>query len=313
MNQNKIKVGLLYGGNSSEHDVSIMTADSIVKNIDKSKFDLVKIFIDRNGKMNERLLKKIDIAFLAVHGNNCEDGKLQKYLEDRGVKYTGAGVEASALNMNKIRMHQAFLKAGLKTVKYIGFKNDKTVKEIKKEVAGKIGYPCFVKPNNGGSSIGMTKVENQTQIHKAVAKARKYDNVIIIEKAVASPREFEMAVLGNDKLVISEPGEVLSDGEFYSYKKKYFEPFSTTVKPSGITNDEIAKIKRMAKKAYKATGCTGYARIDFFINMNREILINEINTLPGFTEISMYPKLMVAIGINYKDLITKIIMLGLER
>jgi D-alanine-D-alanine ligase len=305
----KIKVGLIYGGKSPEHEVSKMTAQSIREHIDRDRFDVMDIFIDKNGKLDEHLLDSIDVAFLAVHGPNCEDGKLQKYLEDQGIKYTGPEVEASRLNMDKILEHDCFKKVGLKVVEYKGFRINDDIENIKSYIQS-IGLPVFIKPNNGGSSIGMSKVEKTDDISKALNEAFKFDDKICVEKAVKNPREIELAVLGNNDLTISNPGEVLSNGEFYSYETKYFKPFETTSKAM-LTDSQISEVKDLARKPYIATGCSGYARIDFLLDGNK-FYINEINTLPGFTSISMFPKLMENMGIKYKDLITKIIDLALE-
>ncbi|MCL5410261.1 MAG: D-alanine--D-alanine ligase [Patescibacteria group bacterium] len=311
MEKKKIKVGLIYGGASFEHEVSRMTAKSILLNIDKELFDVKEIYIDKNGNLDENLLKDIDIAFLAVHGPNCEDGKLQKYLEDRGIKYTGSGVAASALNMNKIRMHDAFKTAGLKVVEYFGCDKSWDLLKIKENIEKNFGYPCFVKANNAGSSVGVSRVDSESELKKALEEAFKCNEKIIVEAAVKNPREFEIAVLGNNELIISLPGEVNSDGEFYSYDAKYFHPFETKAN-APLQSNQSDEIKEMAEKAYKVTGCRGYARIDFLMDGGGKIYINEINSLPGFTKISMFPKMMQAIGINYKDLITRIIQLALE-
>jgi len=305
---NKIKVGLIYGGQSFEHEVSLETARSIRENIDTDKFELIDIFIDRDGKFDESLLDQIDVAFLAVHGPNCEDGKLQAFLENRGVKYTGPGVEASRINMNKTVMHDVFKKNGLPTVDYKGFAEiDQTIiiKYIKET-----GLPVIVKPNNMGSSVGMTKLDRIDEIDIALKMALQCDDSIIIEKAIPKPREIEVAVMGNDKLIISEPGEVLTNGNVYSYETKYLNPFSTTVN-TNLDQHQKDYVKSTAEKAYIVTGCKGYSRIDFLLS-EEKIYINEINTLPGFTSISMFPKLMANIGIDYKDLITRIINLALE-
>jgi len=179
-----------------------------------------------------------------------------------------------------------------------------------KEYVNKIGLPVFVKPNNGGSSLGMTKVESINDLDSTIDLAFGYDQKIIIEKGVATPREIELAILGNDDLTISEPGEILSNGEFYSYDNKYKKPFETSLKVE-LSAEQINETKQMAEKAYRATGCRGYSRVDFLLEGNK-IYLNEINTLPGFTSISMFPKLMANIGIDYKELITKIIELALE-
>lgn len=304
----RIKLGLIYGGDSPEHEVSKMTAKSILEHIDRDLFDVFEIFIDDNGNFDEKLLNDIDVAFLAVHGPNCEDGKLQSYLEKVGIKYTGSGVSASRINMDKVEMHQVFKKNNLPVVEYKGFKKGE-LQEIRKFV-DKIGYPVFIKPNNAGSSIGIDKATTYKGLMYSLKRAFEFDDEIIIEKAVIEPREIEVGILGNKKLVISEPGEVLTHGQFYSYNTKYNKPFKTKVNAK-IKPEIYKEIKQIARKAYLATGCRGYARIDFFL-ADDKIYINEINTLPGFTSISMFPKLMAATGIEYKDLITKIINLALE-
>jgi D-alanine-D-alanine ligase len=307
----KIKVGLIYGGESFEHEVSKMTADSILENIDQDKFEVTKMYINKDGHLDEKLLKDIEVAFLAVHGPNCEDGKLQKYLEGSGIKYTGSGVEASALNMDKIKMHDAFKKAGIPVVEYLGFDKKNGDSEIIEKTEREIGYPCFVKANNAGSSVGVSRASNIHELRQAILEAFKCDDQIIVEEAVKNPREIEVAVLGNDELTLSDPGEVSSNGQFYSYDAKYFHPFNTEAKAE-LLPEQIKTIKEMAEKAYGSTGCKGYSRIDFLIDESGKIYLNEINTLPGFTKTSMFPKLMAGAGITYKDLISKIIYLALD-
>lgn len=304
----KIKVGLIFGGASPEHEVSKMTAKSILDHIDLELFDVTEIYIDKNGKFDESLLSSIDVAFLAVHGPNCEDGKLQQFLEDRKIRYTGPGVEASRINMDKVLMHESFKKAGLPTVEFHSF-NKSTLNQIDDYIK-KIELPIFIKPNNAGSSIGISRVKDIDNLQTAIYEAFNYDDQICIEKAVDNPREIELAVLGNDDLIISNPGEVISHGEFYSYETKYFKPFETTTE-SKLTQNQIDELKDLAQKAYTATGCRGYSRVDFLLGSGK-IYLNEINTLPGFTSISMFPKLMEAVGIDYKTLITRIINLALQ-
>ena len=307
----KIKVGLLYGGASFEHQVSKMTAESILKNIDQTKFSVREIYINKKGNFNKKLLKDINVAFLAVHGPNCEDGKLQRYLEREKIKYTGSGVEASRINMDKVRMHCEFQRTGLPVVDYIGFNSKQKIKNIISKVEKELFFPLIVKPNNTGSSIGVEKINNHNELINAVRRAFKYDQKIIVEQAIENPRELEISVLGNKRLILSEPGEILTHGRVYAYQAKYFKPFKTKTVAANLTNYQIKEIKRMAKSAYLATGCCGYARIDFLMDKNGQIFISEINTLPGFTKISMFPKMMEVKGIKYKDLITRIINLAL--
>jgi len=306
---NKQKIGIIYGGNSPEHEVSKMTAQSIIQNIDTAKFETIEIFIDHEDNFDSQLLENIDVAFLAVHGPNCEDGKLQQLLEDRKIKYTGPKVLASRINMDKILMHDAFKEAGLNVVRYYGFDKNEKCSAIVESAIANIGLPCFVKPNNAGSSIGVSKVENQSDLINAINEAFKFDDKIIVESAVKNPREIEVGILGNDELIISEPGEILSDGKVYSYDTKYFQPFKTSIS-TNLNPEKINEIKNHAEKAYRSTACTGYSRIDFLLDQNNKVYINEINTLPGFTKTSMFPNLMQNSGLKYKDLITKIIELA---
>jgi len=306
----KIKVGLIYGGKSFEHEVSKMTAESVLKNIDKDLYEVVSIYIDKKGKMDERLLQGIDIAFLAVHGPNCEDGKLQSFLEAKGIKYTGSGIIASKLNMDKIGMHEAFKRAELPIVKFIGFGKTHENSEIIKKVEAEIGYPCFIKPNNAGSSIGISRARNIHELRQGILKAYNNDEKIIVEKAVEGVFDVELGILGNDDLLVSEPAKVVHEDDFYTYYAKYNNEKTTII--FDIDPDTCKLIKTMAEKAFKSTGCRGYARVDFFLDQKGTVYINEINTLPGFTATSMYPKLMANSGINYRQLITKIIKLGLE-
>lgn len=307
----KTKVGIVSGGKSFEHEVSKMTATSILKNIDQNPFEVVEIYIDKDGKLDHKLLDDIDVAFLAVHGPNCEDGILQQYLEDEGIKYTGSGVEASRINMDKIAMHKAFEKAGLPVVKFLGFgKTNGDVEIITKTERG-IGYPCFVKPNNAGSSIGVSKAKNIHELRQGILKAFKHDDRIIIEEAVKEARDVEVGVLGNTNLVISSPGEIIYNEKFYDYNAKYFSE-STKVVIGEIDDSMSQRVKEMAACAYEVTNCSGYARVDFLLDKNGQLFINEINTLPGFTNTSMFPKLMENAGIKYGELITKIIHLALD-
>ena len=306
----KINVGLIYGGNSCEHEVSKMTAQSVLENIDRDIFNVREIFLSKKSKLEPWSLKDIDIAFLAVHGPNCEDGKMQKILESNSVRYTGSKVEASILNMDKIKMHDAFKTAGLPVVEYLPFDKFDSDSQIIEQTETKIGYPCFVKPNNTGSSIGVSKVKNIHELRQAILRAFKFDEKIIIEKCVPDATDVEIGVLGNAELVVSDPGMIAYNEDFYTYEAKYSNA-ETTIEFDCLDEAISKEIKKMAKIAFLATGCSGYARIDFLVSKTGEIFINEINTLPGFTKTSMYPKLMAKKGIGYTDLITHIINLAL--
>jgi D-alanine-D-alanine ligase len=308
----KIKVGVIYGGKSPEHQVSKMTAQSILENIDREKFDVAEIFIDQQGNFDQEILNNIDIAFLAVHGENYEDGKFQKYLDKLGVKYTGSGARSSEINMDKDLQKKHFKKVGLNVVPYFVISINENPDQVALKIDSEFGFPCIIKPINAGSSLGITKVSDSSKLLPALLTAGELNEKIIIEKAIENHREFEVSVLGNSNLVVSDPGEVLTGGEVYSYEEKYFTPFETTMDVTNLSLETIEKIKNWAKKAYCTTDCRGYARVDFFLANNCDLYINEINTLPGFTSISMFPKALGAMGITYKDLITKIIELGME-
>lgn len=309
----KVKVGLIYGGESFEHEVSKMTAKSIEEHIDREKFEIKKIYIELDGTFDHSLLDDIDVAFLAVHGPNCEDGSLQKLLKKKKIRFTGSGILASQINMSKKKMHRAFKVAGLPIVAFFCVKKSDGTKKIHEKIVERFGYPCFVKPDNAGSSVGISTTENYEELKDSLKSAFQYDSDVVIEAAVKKPREIEIAILGNKKLFLSGPGEIMSDGEFYSYEKKYFDPFELEVVANNLSKTQVSQIKELAKKAYLSTNCKGYARADFFINENNEVYINELNTLPGFTATSMYPKMMEAAGISYKELITRIIELAFKK
>jgi len=308
----KTIIGLIYGGKSVEHEASKMTAASIRKNIDRRKFEVVEIYVDNKGKFNTGPLKTIKVAFLAWHGPNCEDGKFQKYLERRKIKYIGSGPEASRINLDKDLQKKYFQQVNLQTVDFFAVSNKISLREINNKITNHFGYSCFIKPSNTGSSLGVAKCRCKSDLKKALKKARRISRKIVVEKAINNPREIEIAILGNKRLIISEPGEILAHGKVYSYQAKYFKPFKTKTIARNLTKKQIQQIKIMAKKAYKITGCRGFARVDFFLAPNNKIYINEINTLPGFTKTSMFPKMVMAKGIKYKDLITKIINLALK-
>ena len=308
----KIIVGLIYGGKSVEHEASKMTAASIRENIDCRKFEVVEIYVDKKGKFKTDLLKTIKVAFLAWHGPNCEDGRFQKYLERRKIKYIGSGPEASRINLDKNLQKKYFQKAGLQTVEFFAVNNKIPLREINNKITNRFGYPCFIKPSNTGSSLGVAKCHCNSDLKEALKKAKRISRKIVVEQTIDNPREIEIAILGNRRLLISEPGEILTHGKFYSYQAKYFKPFKTKTIAKNLTKKQIRQIKTMAKKAYKITDCRGFARIDFFLTPNNKIYINEINTLPGFTKISMFPKMIKAKGVKYKDLITIIINLALK-
>ncbi|MGQ9672398.1 MAG: D-alanine--D-alanine ligase family protein [Candidatus Aminicenantales bacterium] len=339
----KIRVALIFGGRSAEHEVSLLSASAIYKNLDKSRFQVVSLYITKGGQwkrvpspllppqklaagpsfsflpweVNRWSTKlRADIYFPVLHGPFGEDGTLQGLLEMADVPYVGAGVLASAAGMDKEAMKILFAAAGLPLVKYRTFfdtdwRSDKkaVLSLLKKEFA----LPFFVKPANLGSSVGISKVKRRDQTARAMEKAFRYDRKILVEAAILG-REIECSVLGNDHPRASLPGEVIPHREFYDYRDKYLEGKTKFRIPASLPQAQIAEVQRLAVAAYRAVGCSGMARIDFFLEEKTEkIYVNEINTIPGFTEISMYPKLWEASGISFPRLVEELIRLGFER
>lgn len=323
------KVLIVFGGNSSEHYVSCKSVKSIIENIDKKLFEYEIVGIDFDNtwyKFNDNLkylengnwkesnilkidnivsfLKEFDVIFPITHGTSGEDGKLQGLLELFNIPFVGCKTLASSIGMDKEISKIIFDNLSIKQVPYIVINDDYKINDIME----KIDFPLIVKPANGGSSIGISKANNKKELIKAIKEAKRYDSKVIIEKFIKA-RELEVAVLetkGN--ILCSNPGEIKSANEFYDYDAKYVNSKSTTIIPDDIPQDIIDQIKDNAKKIFKGLNCNGYARVDFFYDEEKsEIYINEINTIPGFTSISMYPKLIESIGISYTDLITTLI------
>jgi len=351
----KKRVAVVFGGQSSEHEVSRVSAEAVIRNIDTEKFDVAMIGITKDGRWlpykgpvgligtgewqslaessqaSDRALltagtaiaevqkddKKIDVVFPVLHGCNGEDGTIQGLLELAGIPYVGSGVLGSALGMDKAYAKIIFEKAGIPQGKYLVYERKQVSKEFKKiadEVERTLSYPCFVKPSNAGSSIGVSKVHNVSELEAALQLAARYDRRILVEEFIDG-HEIECAVLGNDDPVASTVGEVIPCNEFYDYEAKYMSGDSSEIIiPANLPNEVIEKIRDYSIKAFKALDCAGLSRVDFFVRKEtNEIFINEINTMPGFTPISMYSKLWAASGLPYSKLIEKLIMLALER
>lgn len=345
----RTKLGVIFGGTSTEHNVSIVSGTSIIKNLNKEKYEIYPIYIDLKGEWfkytynNEefkvgdeiigtekienivKYLKELDIVFPVLHGLYGEDGTIQGMLELLKIPYVGTKVLGSSICMDKAYAKVIFDKANISQAEYIYIRkyNDKyiyiekdfteeilDINGIIKNVLDKIKFPMFVKPSNAGSSVGISKVENETELIKAIEYAGKFDNKILIEEGIQG-REVECAVCGNEEVQTSCLGEILSADEFYSFNAKYQNQKSKTVIPADLPEELSNKVRKIAKKAYKATDCKGLARVDFFVgDKNNKIYINEINTIPGFTQISMYPKLWEQTGVNYSDLLDKLIELA---
>lgn len=330
------KIGIIYGGSSTEHDVSLMSAKSVIDNLNKEKYEIYPIYIDKDGKWYKKhieveqkekieniiqYLQKLDVVFPVLHGKYGEDGTIQGMLELFKIPYVGCKVLASSVGMDKIYAKIVFEKAGIPQAPYVYVQNINGTYKIIREnfeseelnlekITEKLDFPMFVKPSNSGSSVGVKKANNIEELGKAIENAGKYDTKILIEQGIIG-KEVECAILEckNQKNVIaSTVGEIKSAEEFYSFDAKYNIPESKTIIPAQIENAQIEEIRKLATRAFNAIDGSGLSRVDFFIeNETNKVYINEINTMPGFTQISMYPKLFEAIGIKYTELLDKLI------
>lgn len=328
------KVAVIYGGMSTEHDVSMVSGKNIADSIDKSKYRVYPVIITKEGnwldEKNKEIrniiqyLKDMDVVFPVLHGLYGEDGTVQGMLEMNQIPYVGCKVLASSICMDKVYTKIVLEKAGINQAKYIYLKNENTYvdenfdeiklenDEIIKLVEEKLKFPVFVKPSNSGSSVGVSKASNGEELIKAIENASAYDKKILIEEAIVG-KEVECAVLGNSKPEASTVGQILSAEEFYSYDSKYKNTESKTIIPADISEEKINEIRKLAVKAFKAVDGSGLARVDFFVeNGTDKVYINEINTMPGFTSISMYPKLWEEAGISASELTDKLIQLALN-
>lgn len=349
----KTKLGLVYGGKSAEHKVSLQTALAVINALDQEKYEIHPIYITVNGEWirgkqitgrvdNVKLLElkqegqqispvalnteifpatqvkendALDVIFPLLHGPNGEDGTVQGLLELMNLPYVGNGVLASAAGMDKIVMKQLFAQAGLAQVNYVFFTRtewENSPLDAYKKVEEELNYPCFVKPANLGSSVGISKCKNREELEKAFQEAFHYDRRIIIEEGVIG-REIEIGVMGNDAPECSVAGEIVPKKEFYDYKAKYEDGNTALIIPAEISEDVYNTIKDMAIKAFKAIDGAGLVRADFFLTENGEVLINEVNTMPGFTPFSMFPLLWKETGVAYSDLIERLVQLGVSR
>src|SRR3954470_10932083 len=386
----KLKVGILFGGRSGEHEVSLLSAASVMNAIDKSRFDFVPIGITKEGRWltathAEKMLGSqkvasiaasaddskhlragdpsatpgaallaggesvmvppmpdansmvpfsttaadhptsqainVDVIFPVLHGTFGEDGTIQGLLELADIAYVGAGVLGSAAGMDKDAMKRLFAAAGLPIVKHVTVLRsqwERDPKKIRRLVESKLKYPLFVKPANLGSSVGISKVHDKSELAAAMNMAANYDRKIVIEQGVGSKkqkaREIEVSVLGNDEPEASIAGEIVPGAEFYDYAAKYLDEGSKLLIPAKLAKPQMKKIQQLAVAAFQAVDCSGLARVDFLMDAKTgKLFVNEINTMPGFTAISMYPKLWAASGVQYTELITRLVELALER
>src|SRR6202451_2347064 len=392
----KIRVGILFGGRSGEHEISLLSAASVFNTINKSKYEVAPIGITKEGRWvtaadAERLLQgkfeegkhlragdpeatpgaavlakgesvvvppepqrhgamspfeteasshaltrraadraiNVDVIFPVLHGTFGEDGTIQGLLELADMPYVGAGVLGSAAGMDKDIMKSLFIAAGIPIVKHVTILRsawESQPKKVSKLVESKLKYPVLVKPANLGSSVGISKAHDRKELGPAIIEAAKFDRKIVIEQGVGGAkekaREIECSVLGNDERAASIPGEIVPVKEFYDYNAKYLDEGSALIIPAKLTKAETRRVQELAVRSFKAVDCSGLARVDFLMEpgsskesggKSRKIYVNEINTMPGFTAISMYPKLWAASGVSYSDLIERLIQLGLER
>ncbi len=350
----RIRVGVIFGGRSGEHEVSLVSATAVINALDKEKYEVVPIGITSEGRWlsssqvlhllksktgleqePERFLVpeprrralvsangesegaiQLDVVFPLVHGTFGEDGTLQGLLELTNIPYVGSGVLASAIGMDKIIQKQLHERAGLPVVKYVWFFSSECRANVKRVVAAaerKLNYPMFAKPANTGSSVGVSKVHNRKELIAAINVAVEYDRKVIIEQGVKNAREIECSVLGNDDPIASIPGEVIPSKEFYDYDAKYVDGKSRTVIPADLPKKVAKEIQRIAVRAFAVLDGAGMARVDFLVTKKKnKIYLNEINTIPGFTSISMYPKLWEASGLSYPELLDRLIGLAIE-
>jgi len=355
-------VGVLFGGRSTEHEVSVVSAQSILNALDPGRFEGVPIYINKAGQWQvgdsipqlispaserryvllppdptqgglvaartdrgraavpaagkRRRLPELDVIFPIIHGLNGEDGTLQGLLELANVAYVGAGVLGSAVGLDKIMMKRVFAAQGLPVVDYVAFSRSRWEHDpepIVAEVERRLGYPCFTKFANSGSSVGTTKAHNREELLRGLTQAAAFDRKLIVERAIDA-REIEVSVLGNDEPIASVCGEVIPAHEFYDYEAKYLEEGSQLIIPAPLERDQGETIRSLAIAVFRAVDCAGLGRVDFFLERGSgTVFVNEINTLPGFTRISMYPKLWAASGISYPELVCRLIDLALER
>ena len=308
---------MIYGGRTGEHDVSVRSAKSVLAGLDPARYETIEYFIDREGKWNPGPILPepnahpgIDVVFPVLHGTFGEDGTVQGLLELADLAYVGAGVLASAVGMDKEMMKRVCRERMLPIVDYVTATRE-TADIV--EACKRLPYPVFVKPANLGSSVGISKAHDDQELETAFALAAKYDRKIIVERAIVG-RELECSVLGNQEPIASLPCEILPSREFYDYEDKYLLDKAETKLPADLPADRTAELQRLAVECYRAVECEGMARVDFFLEAEtNRLYINEINTIPGFTSISMYPKMWEYTGIGFSELLDRLIALALER
>ena len=313
----KLRVAVIYGGRSGEHEVSVRSARAILDGMDPEKYEKIEYFIDKNGKWSPHAIgpepgahPEIDVVFPVLHGTFGEDGTIQGLFELADLPYVGAGVLGSSVSMDKDMMKRVCAERMLPIVDYVVVTREKP--DLGK-ICEHLPFPMFVKPANLGSSVGISKVHDARELEAAVTLAAQYDRKVIVERAIIG-RELECAVLGNDRPMASLPCEILHSREFYDYDDKYLLDRAETKLPADLPAEKTAELQRLAEECYRAVECEGMGRVDFLLEAAiGKLYINEINTIPGFTSISMYPKMWESSGIGFSALIDKLIELALER
>jgi len=313
----KLRVAVVYGGRSGEHEVSVRSARAVLDGMDPAKYEKIEYFIDKDGKWSPHAIgpepgahPEIDVVFPVLHGTFGEDGTIQGLFELADLPYVGAGVLGSSVSMDKEMMKRVCAERMLPIVDYVTVTREKPDLE---KICEHLPFPMFVKPANLGSSVGISKAHDARELEAAVALAAQYDRKVIVERAIVG-RELECAVLGNDRQVASLPCEILPSREFYDYDDKYLLDRAGTKVPADLPAEKTEELRRLAVECFRAVECEGMGRVDFLLEESTgKLYINEINTIPGFTSISMYPKMWEASGMGFAALIDRLIELALER
>ncbi len=353
----KLRVGVLFGGQSGEHEISLLSAQSVMRVMSREKYEIVPIGITREGRwlaggdplkvltggqmtmpkllgshtasyssyaVSQALVPAgprpdapaVDVVFPLLHGPMGEDGTVQGMLELAGIPYVGSGVAASAVGMDKVVMKDVFRAHGIPVVPYIVLLRSEWERDPRaamERIERELGFPCFVKPANLGSSVGITKAHGPVELDMALAEAASFDRKILAEAAVPQAREIECGVLGNDNPIASVPGEVKPGREFYDYTAKYFDENTGLIVPAPLTEEMTRQVQELSIRAFRAVDCAGMARADFLLSGETgELFLSEINTIPGFTSVSMYPRMWQASGVSYQELVDRLIELALE-
>jgi D-alanine-D-alanine ligase len=310
---NKIKVAVLFGGKSAEHEVSLNSAKNVIRSLDGEKYDVVEIMIDKEGNWDKTLLDGVDVVFPVLHGPFGEDGSMQGFLKINNLPFVGPGVLGSAVAMDKDVTKRLLRDAGLPIGKFLVIYKTGVILNLFQDLIKQLGLPFFLKPANLGSSVGVNKVHNEEEFKKFVEEAFQYDTKIIAEEFIQG-REIECSVLGNENPKSSVPGEVAASHEFYDYDAKYIDEAGADLKVPAELSGELAKeAQDLAIKTFRTLCLEGMARIDLFLTDDNKFYVNEANTIPGFTNISMYPKLWEASGIGHGELVDRLIELAMER